>query len=152
MKHLLCVKRTRTPVKKNLSGQFLLLPTCIKRTPDTVVFMIVCTIYSLSCSFDPFCSTQYCFVIFFGLCKACFTQLIWLQIWCPILCLCTHVQLTLPKGTTQNAMTWWSPTRIEPQVVSSRHIYFMEDNLLHAFSNLGYVYFHVVTRFFVCPK
>ena len=37
----------------------------------------------------------------------------------------------------------WSCTRIEPQGVSSekrsRHNYFMEDNLLHAMSKLGYV-------------
>ena len=41
----------------------------------------------------------------------------------------------------------WSFTRIEPQGIShrgssekrSRHIYFMEDNLLHAMSKLGYV-------------
>ena len=52
------------------------------------------------------------------------------------------LQSTLPKGTTQNAMTWWSPTRIEPHVVSSRHIYFVEDiYCMHA--NLGYVYFNV---------
>ena len=44
----------------------------------------------------------------------------------------------------------WSFTRIEPQGVSSgkrsRHIYFMDDNLLHAMSKLGYVKFHVVTK------
>ena len=28
----------------------------------------------------------------------------------------------------------------------SRHIYFMEDDLLHALSKLGYVKFHVVTK------
>ena len=37
----------------------------------------------------------------------------------------------------------WSFTRIEPQGVSSEkmyeHIYFMEENLLHAISKLGYV-------------
>ena len=37
----------------------------------------------------------------------------------------------------------WSFTRIEPQGVSSekrsRHVYFMEDNLLHAMLMLGYV-------------
>ena len=56
---------------------------------DTV-FMIVCTIYNLFCSFDPFCSMQYCFLVLFCLYKACFTQLIWLQIWFAILYLCYY--------------------------------------------------------------
>ena len=63
---------------------------------DTV-FMIVCTIYNLFCSFDPFCSMQYCFLILFCLYKACFTQLIWLQIWCAILYLCYYSR-TSGKG------------------------------------------------------
>ena len=41
----------------------------------------------------------------------------------------------------------WSFTRIEPQEVSSEkeftHIYFMEGNLLHSMSDLGYVWFNV---------
>ena len=45
---------------------------------------------------------------------------------------------------------WWSPTRIESQGVSfekkSGHIYFKEENLLHAISKLRYVQFHVVTK------
>ena len=44
----------------------------------------------------------------------------------------------------------WSFTIIEPRGVSSEKksmdIYFMEDNLLHALSKLGYVKFHVVTK------
>ena len=46
---------------------------------DTVFiqyFMIVCTIYSLFCSFDQFHSMQYCFLISFHLDRACFTHLI----------------------------------------------------------------------------
>ena len=42
----------------------------------------------------------------------------------------------------------WSLTRIEPQEVSfekkTGHIYFKEDNLLHAISKLRYVQFHVL--------
>ena len=42
----------------------------------------------------------------------------------------------------------WSPTKIKPREVSfekkTGHIYFKEDNLLHAISKLPYVQFHVV--------
>ena len=52
--------------------------------------------------------------------------------------------------TAQSAKTECSFTRIKPQEAfsekRSRHIYFMEDNLLHAMSKL-HVYFHVVTKF-----
>ena len=44
----------------------------------------------------------------------------------------------------------WAFTRIETQEASSKkrpgHIYFIEDNLLHAISKSRYVYFHVVTK------
>ena len=51
----------------------------------------------------------------------------------------------------------WSFTRIEPQVGSSekrfRYICFMEDDLLHAMSKLGYAWFHMFSlKVFVYSK
>ena len=50
------------------------------------------------------------------------------------------IQSNLPYATTQNAKPEGSLTRIEPQGASSekrsRHIYFMEDNVLDAMYNI----------------
>ena len=44
----------------------------------------------------------------------------------------------------------WSFTRIKPQGISSekgsQHVYLTVDNSMHAFSKLGYVYFHTVIK------
>ena len=68
----------------------------------------------------------------------------------------TQILLNLPLATTQNAKIlvvayrWWLSTRINPQVISSekssRHIYILEGNLLHAISKLRCAHFHVVTQ------
>ena len=48
------------------------------------------------------------------------------------------------NGLSREVVAYKNRTTGVSSKKSSRHIYFMEDNLLHAMSKFGSVYFHVV--------